>query len=123
MDRVLTAEFFWGLLLGKGQMPEFYEVAARGDALGALKSGAVFGALWAIGSSWSTAIRQIAVIMFPSDTMDKVIAELLAASATTLIGIAIALLAARNWAKCCLPDRKEPDLPMPALARRGGGRR
>ena len=99
---------FFECITFKKAMVEFYEIAARGDAIGALKSGAVFGALWAIGTAWSTAIRQISVMIFPSDTMDAVIAELLAATTTTVIGITIAMVAARKWGCCCVDEEAPP---------------
>lgn len=80
-------------------MPEFYELAARGDALGACKTAATYAALWAIGSSWATAIRSIALILFPPDERDVVIAELVSASIVTVAGILISIFIVRI--KCC----------------------
>lgn len=78
---------------------DFYQVASRGRPLEALRSAAVFAALWAIGTAWSTAIREIAVLVFPHSDMDAVLAELVAAAITTVIALAVSLVAAHDW-KC-----------------------
>lgn len=83
-------------------MTDFYEQTARGDALGALSTAASFSALWAIGSAWSTAVRAISLQLFPHETMDIVVAEILAAAITTFVGLAIALVSARAWSRCCV---------------------
>lgn len=80
-------------------MSNFYEQTARGDALGALSTAASFSALWAIGSAWSTAIRAISLELFPHETMDIVVAEMAAASTTTILGLVVALAIARSC-KC-----------------------
>ena len=74
-------------------MSSFQERARSGDPLGAFRYAAVAGSLWAIGSSWSTAIRQVAITLFPSDTVEVVVAELISALLTTALGIAIAIVA------------------------------
>ena len=98
----------------------FEERAVRGDAGGALRSAAIYGALWAIGSSWSTAIREIARLVLPEDTMDAVLAELAAAGIVTVVGLGIALLVGRCVVR---PSSAPPSLPplppaLPRLARR-----
>lgn len=75
----------------------FQERAERGDVVGALRVAMVYGSLWAIGSSWSLAIRQIVVEIVPAGTSNKVFAELGAALITTGLGVFVALAAARNW--------------------------
>ena len=83
----------------------FQEQVARGSAVGALRTGAVYGALWAIGSSWSNAIREIARILFPEEDMDAIFAEIIATGLVTLMGIGIALLAAQDWCSCNVEGR------------------
>lgn len=95
-------------------MSVFAERVYRGDAIGALKAATVNGALWAIGSSWATAIREIARLVLPEETMDAVFAEALAAGITTVLGVCIALAAARTW---CPPQPPPPPL-APARGRR-----
>lgn len=90
----------------------FEESAARGDALGTLRYAAVFASLWAIGNAWSSAIRETTRAVLPDDTLDVVLAELLAAALTTVFGISISLVAARKW--CHSP----PPPPPPPRGRR-----
>ena len=87
------------ILKGKVNM-DFTESVQRGDAFSALRMASVNGALWAIGSSWSTAIREIARVIVPSNTADVVVAEILAAGVVTFLGLGISLLVTRN---CCAP--------------------
>ena len=75
----------------------FESAVAQGSALGALKAATIYGSLWAIGSSWANAIREIARLVLPEDTMEAVLAEALAAGITTVLGVGVALLAARTW--------------------------
>ena len=86
----------------------FEERAVRGDAGGALRSAAIYGALWAIGSSWSTAIREIARLVLPEDTMDAVLAELAAAGFVTVVGLGVAMLVGRCT---CAPRPPAPPPP------------
>ena len=92
----------------------FEERAVRGDAGGALRAAAIYGALWAIGSSWSTAIRAIALLILPSDTMEAVIAELAAAGVVTVLGLGTALLVGR----CTFRRSRPPPPPLPPPRRR-----
>lgn len=87
----------------------FSEHAARGDALGALRASVVTGTLWAIGIAWATAIREITRAVLPQDTLDVVLAELLAAGITTLLGVGVAVLTARRW--CATPSPQPPRDP------------
>lgn len=80
----------------------FEDQARRGDVAGALRSAAIYGSLWAIGSAWSTGIRAIALLVLPEDTMDAVVAELAALGLVTLLGMGISFLAAR----CCRSREK-----------------
>ena len=78
----------------------FSESVQRGDAFGALRMASVYSALWAIGSSWSTAIREIARVIVPANSTEAVVAEILAAGVVTVLGMGISLLVTRN---CCAP--------------------
>lgn len=76
---------------------DFHSELHKGNPLGALQHAAIYAVLWAIGTSWSTAIREIAVVLVGEDTFDVVLAELFAAGVTTVIGIGIAFCATQ----CC----------------------
>ena len=92
-------------------MSAFERAAVNGDAIVLLKMAAVNGALWAVGISWSTAIRAIALVLLPDDTMDVVAAELAAAGVVTVLGIGIAYVAGRTW--CRAPKKvTEPAAPV-----------
>lgn len=80
---------------------EFFEYASKGSMLSAFRYSALYAVLWAIGTSWSTAIRSIVLELFPHDTMDIVIAELSAAAATTILGLGIAYVSTRPYGRCC----------------------
>ena len=95
-------------------MSTFSDHAARGNAVEALRSSIVTGTLWAIGIAWANAIREITRALLPEDTMDVVLAELLAAGTTTFLGVAVALLTARKWCKRSPP----PPLPTPSVVKR-----
>ena len=84
----------------------FLQHAEKGRALDAFREAIVFGALFAIGSAWSTAIREITVFLVPDDT--SVLAELGAALITTVLGVAASVLVAQ---RCC--DRSPPP-PLPS---------
>lgn len=75
----------------------FQDRAINGDFIGVVKMATINGALWAIGSSWSNSIREISRLLFPEDTLDAVLAEVIATVITTCIGIGVALLAGRTW--------------------------
>lgn len=70
------------------------------------------GVLFSIGTSWSTAIRQVSRLVLPEDTADAVLAELLAATLTTALGVGIALCVGRA------SHRAEEPLPPPPPQRR-----
>lgn len=78
-------------------MSDFQSEVDRGNPFGALRHAAIFAVLWAIGTSWSTAIREIAVLLVGEDTFDVVLAELFAAGVTTILGIGIAFCTTQ----CC----------------------
>ena len=78
----------------------YEESLARANVQGALSSAAVTGTLWAIGISWSNAIRGISLAIFPVDQVDIIFGELVAAVATTVIGVAVAFTVVRSCRSC-----------------------
>lgn len=90
---------------------DFHSHVHSGNALSALQTAGVYGALWAIGSAWSTAIRQISVTLFPTDHMDVVVAEIVAATITTILGVGVSMLIARNWCRSCSRCMVEEEQP------------
>ena len=96
----------------------FEQRARNRDALGAVSTAAVYGALWAIGSSWSTAIREVTRLLLPTDTLDAVVAEVVAAALVTVFGVGVAFLVtvpcpttSRAWAACCTQPKPPPPRP------------
>ena len=77
----------------------FHDAASRRDPVGMLRQAALYASLWAIGSSWSVAIREIVTAIVPTvddDDGDEnewrvVLAELGAAATTTLLAICATL--------------------------------
>lgn len=86
----------------------FHDEVRNGNALAALKASTVSGALWAIALSWATAIREISRLVLPEDTMEAVLAEMVAAGITTALGLGIALLVARDWCPSARPSAPPP---------------
>jgi hypothetical protein len=86
----------------------FHESAEQGDILNSLQIGIVYGALWAIGSSWSTAIRETVITLVPNDSDNRVFAELGAAALTTMFGVGVSVLATRSCAKICTAKQTQP---------------
>ena len=101
----------------------YAESAQRGDVMQTFRFAVFAGTLWAIGISWGTAIRQIALEIVPAE-LGVVPAELLAVLVTTTIASTIALAVG-----CCSvrPSQLEPhgqNVPQPRRTtrlRRGGG--
>lgn len=62
------------------------------------------GALWAVGTSWSTAIRAVTLQIVPNDAQDVVFGEIAAATVTTLISVVVSYAVMRR--RCC---RKRSD--------------
>ena len=101
----------------------FEQRARNRDALGAVSTAAVYGALWAIGSSWSTALREVTRLLLPTDTLDAVVAEVVAAALVTVFGVGVALLVtapcpttSRSCAACCTPSKPPPPPRPPGRA-------
>ena len=78
----------------------YEENIARANVRGALTSAAATGTLWAIGLSWSNAIRGITLAIFPTDERDVILGELVAALTTTFLGIAVAFTVVRSCNTC-----------------------
>lgn len=94
----------------------FEEDARRGNLSGVVQKAALYGILWAIGSSWSSAIRAIALTIVPQNTTDIVLAELGAAAFTTFVGAGVAIAATQNW---CEPCRRPAEIqPTTGLSSR-----
>lgn len=67
----------------------FADAARRGDLMSALRQSVVYASLWAIGSSWALAIREVVTSVVPN----RGVAEILAATVTTLLAIGITFAA------------------------------
>ena len=78
-------------------MTQFLDSAENGNVGDVLKHGIVNGALWAIGVAWATGIREIALIILPTDSFSKVIGELVAMLIVTIISTFVAVIVAYNW--------------------------
>lgn len=90
----------------------FQESAARGDIVSTFQTAIVYGALWAIGSSWSTAIREIAVTVMPESSNNRILAEIGSAALTTVLGVTVAVLATLDYARCHRTPKDEPIPPV-----------
>lgn len=84
-------------------MSAFETAAERGDAVGAFQRAFVNGALWATALSWSNAIREVTRAFLPDETEEIVLGEVLAASITTLLAIAAAMVVLF----CCARDARK----------------
>ena len=67
--------------------------------MGMLRFAVLNGALWAVGSSWSIAIRAVTLQILPKDSHDVVFGELAAATVTTLLSVVVSYAVMRR--KCC----------------------
>ena len=94
-----ASHFFFDPYLSKGTMT-YEENIARANVRGALTSAAATGTLWAIGLSWSNAIRGITLAIFPADERDVILGELVAAMITTFLGVAVAFTVVRSCNSC-----------------------
>ena len=86
----------------------FHQNAAQEDVLNTVRSALIYGALWAIGSAWSTAIRGVAVSLLPPDSSNSIWAELGAATLVTVFGVFISVLASYNWKTRDVKNAKRP---------------
>jgi len=85
----------------------YAESAVEGNWVEMMRFAVLNGALWAVGSSWSTAIRAVTLQIVPNDSYDVVLGEIVAASVTTLLSVAASYAVMRR--KCCggRPPREE----------------
>ena len=74
-------------------MTSYQEAAQRRDPIGVLRQAVLFASLWAIGSSWAVAIHEIVTTIVPDDNGSVVLAELGAATVTTLIAMGATFVA------------------------------
>lgn len=77
----------------------YAESATNGNVLGMVRFAILNGALWAVGISWSTAIRAVTLQIVPDDSRDVVLGELAAATITTVLAVAASYAVMRN--ECC----------------------
>jgi len=99
-------------------MSSYIESARRGEVVNATRYAILNGSLWAIGLAWSTAIRSIVITLIPSDTLDLVLGELLAAVITTALAIGLAI----SMSCCSTLVRASPPEEEVAVARRRASR-
>lgn len=84
-------------------MASFETYAVAGDVGAALRFSVLNGALWAIGSAWATATREVAMLLLPADDTATQAAwvEVVAACVVTGLGLAVAL----GVGYCTAPSR------------------
>lgn len=82
----------------------FEQAALAGDLTLTLQMGLLTGTLWAIGSGWATAIRNICVEV-AKDSPHMWVAELVAALLTTAAGSLLAINVKRIFAAPRIPAR------------------
>lgn len=90
----------------------YTESATEGNWLGMLRFAVLNGALWAVGTSWSTAIRAVTLQIVPNDTQDVVFGEIAAATVTTLISVVVSYAVMRR--RCCRRRSDTEDPPLDA---------
>ena len=78
-------------------MQTYTDSARRGEVFETVRYALLNGSLWAVGSAWSVSIRAVVLELLPSGRVDIVVGELLAAMLTTILGVGIAILVARDW--------------------------
>lgn len=94
----------------------YQQTLAAGDTLGSLRIAVLTGSLWAIGSAWALSIREIVLIILPVEANSiKVLAEFLAATITTVLGIGVSAFAVR-W--CHFRPFTTPSEPAPSKSGR-----
>ncbi len=81
----------------------YIESATAGNWVGMLRFAILNGALWAVGTAWSTAIRAVTLQIVPGDSVDVVLGELAAATVTTALSVAVSYAVMRQG---CLTRRK-----------------
>lgn len=97
----------------------YVESATAGNFLDMLRFAVLNGALWAVGTSWSTAIRAVTLQIVPDDSRDVVFGELAAASVTTILSVVVSYTVMRRG--CCTAckstDAHPPSPPPPPRTR------
>ena len=79
----------------------FQQSAQKGDFLTTLSYACLNGALWAVGSAWATAIREIMVVVIPRTNDNLVVlTEFGSAGITTVLAAGVAVLIMKTWT-CC----------------------
>tara|TARA_B110001452_G_scaffold123280_1_gene102233 strand:- start:14065 stop:14427 length:363 start_codon:yes stop_codon:yes gene_type:complete len=97
------------------QSMSYTESATDGNWVGMLRFAILNGALWAIGSSWSTAIRAVTLQIVPTDSRDVVFGEIIAAMATTFASVVVSYAVMR----CCRRhEKEETPIPTPFIPQR-----
>ena len=76
-------------------MTTYQEAVLQGNSILIVQQSIITASLWAIGSSWATAIREVSLSLLP-DITSTVFAELCAAFLTTGLAIAITLFVIRS---------------------------
>jgi len=89
----------------------YAESATNGNLVGMARFAVLNGALWAVGSSWSTAIRAVTLQILPDDSRDVVLGEIAAATVTTLLSVLVSFAVMRT---ACCTRRDEEDVDMPS---------
>lgn len=77
----------------------YAESATAGNWVDMLRFAVLNGALWAVGTSWSTAIRAVTLQIVPSDSRDVVLGEIAAATVTTVLSVVVSYAVMRRG--CC----------------------
>lgn len=90
----------------------YAESATAGNFVDMLRFAILNGALWAVGTSWSTAIRAVTLQVVPGDSRDVVLGEIAAASVTTVISVVVSYAVMRRG--CCA----RPPSPTPPVTTR-----
>ena len=90
----------------------YEESAVHGNWMGMMRFAVINGALWAIGTSWSTAIRAVTLQMLPDDSQDVVIGELAAASITTVLSVLV------SYAVMMKGCKKSKPAPLESIPKR-----
>jgi hypothetical protein len=85
----------------------YAESASEGNWVGMLRFAVLNGALWAVGTSWSTAIRAVTLQIIPNDSRDVVLGEIAAATVTTLLSVAVSYTVMQRT--CCRRPQEEEE--------------
>ena len=92
----------------------YAESATAGNWVDMLRFAILNGALWAVGTSWSTAIRAVTLQIVPRDSRDVVLGEIAAASVTTVLSVVVSYAVMRRGC-CARRPSSPPTLPSSTL--------